>query len=132
MSDNKKNPDRDPKDPARTERQDDELDIGNDISMGSVSGAGVSGFDPEKDLPETEEKEYREESGDGDDQRSDDNGINPVPGEIDPQKRAINNDINIENADEDELNPYPDELKPDDDDEPFNSTWMISGRNKKI
>ncbi|WP_276349093.1 hypothetical protein [Daejeonella sp. JGW-45] len=131
MSENKNNPAKDQKNPSAAERQDDELDIGNDLSMGSVSGAGVSDFDPDRDFPETEEKEYREGGGSGDDQRSADNGINPLPGEIDPEKKAINNDVNIENADEDELNPYPDELKPDDD-EKVNSTWMMSGQNRKI
>ena len=37
----------------------------------------------------------------------------------------------IKSADEDELNPFPDGLKPDDDDQ-VNSTWMMSGRNRKI
>ncbi|MES3018292.1 MAG: hypothetical protein V4721_10955 [Bacteroidota bacterium] len=133
MSDKSKNPDKDPKKTSSvTERQNDELDIGNDISMGSVTGAGVSDFDPDRDSPETEEREYREESSDGDDQRSDDNGINPSPREMDSQKSGSHPSMNIENADEDKMNPYPDELKPDDDDEHFNSTWMMSGRNKKI
>lgn len=129
MSDKNKNSDKDQKNPSQTEQQNDKLNIGNDLSFGHVSGAGVSDFDPDRDLPETEEKEYQ---GEGDDQRSDDNGINPAPGEADPQKRVANNIHNIENADEDKMNPYPDELKPDDDDEHFNSTWMMSGRNKKI
>ncbi len=132
MSENKNNPGKDQKNPSGTERQDDELDIGNNLSTGSVSGAGVSGFDPDKDYPETEEKEHQEDGGGaGDDERSGDNGINPGPGDIDPEKKAINNDVNIENADEDELNPYPDERKPDHD-EKVNSTWMMSGQNRKI
>ncbi len=132
MSDKKKNPEKETKNLSGTQGENDELDIGNDLSMGSVSGAGISDFDPDKDSPETEEKEYREEGGEGDDQRSDDNGINPAPKELDSQARGANNNMNVENADEDALNPYPDELKPDDDDEHFNSTWMMSGRNKKI
>ncbi|MEJ7693365.1 hypothetical protein [Daejeonella sp.] len=132
MNDKNKKPDKDPRKSSGTERQDDELDIGNDISMGSITGAGVSDFDPDKDSPETEEREYREEGVDGDDQRSDDNGINPAPGEVDHEKTASNTHMYIENADEDKLNPYPDELKPDHDDEHFNSTWMMSGRNKKV
>ncbi len=132
MNENRNNPGKDQKGPDGTERQNDELDIGNDISVGSENSSNVSDFDPEKDFPETEEKEHRDGGGDGDDQRSDDNGINPSPGEVDPQKKALNNDVNVENADQDELNPYPDELKPDDDDEHFNSTWMMSGRNRKI
>ncbi len=132
MSDQKKNSEKEQKNPSQTEQQNNKLDIGNDLSLGHVSGAGVSDFDPDRDSPETEEKEYREDGGKGDDQRSGDNGINPSPNELDPQNRAINNDLKIENADEDQLNPYPDELKPDADDEHFNSTWMMSGRNKKI
>ncbi len=132
MSENKNNPVKDQKDSSGTERQNDELDIGNDLSMGSVGAAGISDFDPDRDFPETEEKEHQEGGGSGDDQRSGDNGINPSPGDIDPEKKALNNDVNIENADEDELNPYPDELKPDDDDERVNSIWMMSGQNRKI
>lgn len=132
MDDNKNKPDKDPKGSEGTEHQNDKLDIGNDLSVGSASGGNISDFDPDKDYPETEEQQHREEGNEGDDQRSDENGINPSPGEVDPQKKALNNELNIENADQDEQNPYPDELKPDDDDEHFNSTWMMSGRNKKI
>lgn len=132
MSENKNRPVKNQKDSSGTERQDDELNIGNNLSLGSVSGSGVSDFDPERDFPETEEKEHQEGiGGSGDDQRSADNGINPSPADIDPEKKAVNNDINIENADQDELNPYPDELKHDDD-EKVNSTWMMSGQNRKI
>ncbi|SKB81957.1 hypothetical protein [Daejeonella lutea] len=132
MSDTNKNPGKDQKQPSQTEQQNDKLDIGNDMSLGHASGAGVSDFDPDRDSPETEEKEYREDSGNGDDERSGDNGINPSPDEVNPQSKAASNEHKIENADEDKLNPYPDELKPDSDDEHFNSTWMMSGRNKQI
>lgn len=132
MNEKKNNPGKDQKAPIGTEHQNDELDIGNEMSVGSENGSKVSDFDPEKDYPETEEKEHRDEGDDTDDMRSDDNGINPSPDEIDPQKKTLNNDLNVENADQDELNPYPDEMKPDDDDERLNSTWMISGRNRKI
>lgn len=132
MSDKKKNPDKDQKNPSQTEKQNDKLDIGNDMSLGHLSGSGVSDFDPERDAPETEEQEYRERGFGGDDQRSADNGINPDPTQMEPRNITGKNDHYIENADEDKLNPYPDELKPDDDDEHFNSTWMMSGRNKKI
>ena len=39
----------------------------------------------------------------------------------------------VENADEAKLNPFPVELRSDDDDdEKLYSTWMISGRNRKM
>ncbi|MES2872218.1 MAG: hypothetical protein V4708_00740 [Bacteroidota bacterium] len=132
MNENTNNPGKDHTDPNGTEKQDDELDIGNDLSLGSVSGQGISDFDPETDSPETEEQEYREGGGSGDDQRSDDNGINPSPAEVDPKKTALTSGFYVENADEDKLNPYPDELKSTDEDDKLNSTWMISGRNRKI
>lgn len=134
MNENPNNPGKDQKGPDETKKQDDELDIGNELSLGSVSGQGISDFDPEKDSPETEEQEYREGRGGGDDQLSDDNGINPTPAEVDPKNTEHSSDIHVENADEDKLNPYPDELKTnnEDEEEKLNSTWMISGRNRKI
>ena len=120
MYENKKNPENEPKKPDTTEQQGGKLDIGNDMSVGSGNSHNLSDFDPEKDFPETEEKEHRDGAGHGDDQRSDDNGINPTPGEINPQKLSFNNTMNVENADTDKLNPYPDEFKRDDDDERIN------------
>ncbi len=52
MSDKKKNPEKETKNLSGTQGENDELDIGNDLSMGSVSGAGISDFDPDKDSPE--------------------------------------------------------------------------------
>jgi len=117
MNEKKNNPGKIQKGPEGTEHQNDELDIGNDLSVGSGNDTHISDFDPNKDYSKTEKKEHQHEASDGDDQRSDDNGINPGPGEFDPQKRALNNDLNVEN---------------DDDDEKDNSTSMISGRNRKI
>lgn len=133
MNENGSHPGQDQEGPEGASQQGNEMDMGNDLSMGSVSGAGISDFNPDVDSPETEEKEYREGGASGDDQRSDDNGINPAPAEVDPGKTDSTSAFHIENADEDKLNPYPDELKPnDDEDEKLNSTWMISGRNRKI
>ncbi len=132
MNENGNNTGKDQKTPEEAQQQGNELDMGNDLSLGSVSGAGISDFNPEVDSPETEEQEYREGGGSGDDQRSDDNGINPSPAEVDPAKTDTRSAFQIENADEDKLNPFPDELKRDDEDEKLNSTWMISGRNTKI
>lgn len=130
MHNSNNNPGEDHNKPAPTERQNDELDIGNNMSAGNVAGSPISDFDPENDLPETEEKEYRDEA-DGDDQNSDDNGINPSPATANPQSKEWSQAIHIENADEDQMNPYPDELRPnDDDDKKHNSTWMSSGRSE--
>ena len=115
MNKESKNPGKDQKVQEGTELQNDELDIGNEMSVGSENGSKVSDFDPENDYPETEEKEHHDEGDGADDQRSDDNGINPAPDENDHQKQALNNYLNVENADEDELNPYPDEMKRDGD-----------------
>jgi hypothetical protein len=135
MNENPKNPENDKKGQAGTEHQDDELDIGNDLSVGSENGSEVSDFDPYEDRPEVvddEEDRPAAGGGSGDSDASDDNGINPSPGDIDPQKKALNNDVDIENSDEDEQNPYPDEIKPDEDDHKINSTWMMSGQNRNI
>lgn len=130
MSENNKFPGEDQRGPSGTEHQDDELDIGNDISVGSENGSDVSDFEDSEDLKEQRQKSGT--GGSGDDQRSSDNGINPLPGEVDPEKKALNNDLNVENSDEDHLNPYPDELKPDGEDHKVNSTWMVSGQNRDI
>ncbi|MGB4399725.1 MAG: hypothetical protein WBJ10_10160 [Daejeonella sp.] len=134
MIENQNNPRKDQKDPDGAEHQGNELDMGNDMSMGSVSGAGVSDFNQNIDLPETEEQEYREGGGEGDDSLSDDNGINPSPAEVEPNPaKSAQSSVQVENADEDKLNPYPDEMKTDDsEDEKLKSTWMMSGLNRKI
>lgn len=121
----------DQEDPKGTEQQDDELDIGNDLGIGSEDGSEVSDLAPEEYDSDEESQQGSDKGGSGDDNRSSDTGINPLPGEVDPEKKALNNDVNVENADEDELNPYPDELKPDEE-EKVNSTWMMSGQNRKI
>ncbi|WP_411273629.1 hypothetical protein [Daejeonella sp.] len=117
MNENGNYPRNDQEGPDGETQQGNELDMGNNLSMGSVSGIGISDFNPEVDSPETEEQEYRDGSANGDDQRSDDNGINPAPSGVDLRKTEVRLDFHIENADEDKLNPYPDELKQDDDDE---------------
>lgn len=134
MIENQNNPGKGRNDPNGTEHQGNEMDMGNDISMGSVTGAGVSGFNPDVDLPETEEQEYREGGGEGDNSLSDDNGINPSPAEVEPNPaKSTQSDAQVENADEDRLNPYPDEMKTNDsDDQKLNSTWMMSGLNREI
>jgi hypothetical protein len=131
MKESKNQPQEDQKRTSGTENSGHNPDIGNSLSAGNVSGTGMSDFNPDQDFPETEERAYTEGGVSGDDPRAAENGINPEPADIDPQKKAINNNLNIENADEDELNPYPDELKPDDEDK-VNSTWMVSGQNRKI
>ena len=51
----------------------------------------------------------------------------------DVYKRTRNTASPVENANEAKLNPFPVELRSDDDDdEKLYSTWMISGRNRKI
>lgn len=133
MIENQKNPGKDQKDPDGTENQESRLDLGNHLSLGSVSGGGISDFDPEKDLPETEEQEYREGGGEGDDNRSDDNGINPAPSELEPESKQAGGFAQVENADEDSLNPYPDEMKRNDpEDDRSKSTWMMSGLNRQV
>lgn len=48
-------------------------------------------------------------------------------------KKTRSTALPVENADEAKLNPFPVELRSDDDDdEKLYSTWMISGRNRKI
>ena len=48
-------------------------------------------------------------------------------------KRTRSTVLPVENADEAKLNPFSVELRSDDDDdEKLYSTWMISGRNRKI
>lgn len=134
MIENENSPGKDQANPDGTEKQDNELDMGNDLSLGSVSGAGVSDFDPESDLPETEEQEYREGGGEGDSLLSDDNGINPSPAEVEPNpQKSARSFPGVENADEDQLNPYPDEMKTDDsENDRLKSTWMMSGLNREI
>lgn len=129
MSEIKKNPRNDQEDQSGTKHRDEELNIGNDLSVGSENGSEVS------DLESTDESGNQlndNQKGTGasqkDDKTSDDNGVNPTPDEVDPQKKHQQ----IENGDEDELNPYPDELKPDNDEDKMNSTWMISGQNRKV
>lgn len=130
MHENINNPGGDQNGSSGTEPENDRLDIGNHLSAGNQTGSPISDFDPENDSPETEEKEYRDEN-DGDDERSDDNGINPSARQVNPQAKEWSHAIHIENADEDQMNPYPDELRPnDDDDKKHNSTWMSSGRSE--
>jgi len=130
MSEIKKNPGNDLKDQSGIKHHDDELNIGNNLSVGSENGSEVSDLEPHYDKPENRLKEDQQGKGlsQQDDKNSDDNGVNPTPDEVNPQKK----DLQIENADKDKLNPYPDELKPDNDEEKVNSTWMISGLNRKV
>jgi hypothetical protein len=134
MIENQNNPGKDQQDLDGAEQQSSELDLGNNLSLGSVSGSEVSGFSLEINMPETEEQEYREGGGQGDKNFSDDNGINPSPAELEPNPAKLAQSFaQIENADEDRLNPYPDEMKTNDFDYGgLKSTWMISGLNREI
>lgn len=111
MSEIKKNPGNDQKDQPGTKHHDDELNIGNNLSVGSENGSEVSDLEPQNDKPENGLNE--DQKGEGltqqDARNSDDNGLNPTPDEVNPQKK----NLEIENPDENESNPYPDELKPD-------------------
>ncbi len=112
MNENKNNPANDQEDPSVKQPRNDATNIGNDLSVGSENGSDVSDLDPYEDDPEQKKKDPPLGSGGaGDDQRSDDNGLNPTPEEVNPQKNNSNSHPHIENADEDELNPYPDEMK---------------------
>ncbi|MEJ7780478.1 MAG: hypothetical protein WKF68_12915 [Daejeonella sp.] len=128
MNENKNNPANDQEDPSVKQHQNDATNIGNDLSVGSENGSDVSDLDPYAEDPGKEKKDTARESGSsGDDRRSDDNGLNPNPDEVDPQKNRLDRNHNVENADEDELNPYPDELKPDPDD----AEWRAPGHTSK-
>ena len=111
MREIKKNPGNDQKDQSGTKHHDDELNIGNNLSVGSENGSEVSDLEPQNDKPENGLN--KDHQGEGlnqqDAKNSDDNGVNPTPDEVNPQKK----DLQIENSDEDELNLYRDELKPD-------------------
>ena len=132
MNENKNNPANDQENPSVKQHQNDATNIGNDLSVGSENGSEVSDFDPYEDDPEQKKKgPVRESGGSGDNQRSDDNGLNPTPEEVDPKKKNSNKNLDIENGDEDELNPYPDELKPEQHDDGINSRWTKPGQTNK-
>ena len=103
MREIKKNPGNDQKDQSGTKHYDDELNIGNNLSVGSENGSEVSNLEPQNDKPENGLNEDHQSEGlsQQDAKNSDDNGVNPTPDEVNPQKK----DLQIENSDEDELKP---------------------------